>query len=355
MSDGTWKTRGDLLTDVSTATRLEEGPEAVRKMLWLVHRHGNIPVRDVARLAHLPVPVVAAARRELERRGILVRRKGIALSDAGESFVREALGIRSRRAFPSPSGGAEFQVPPDLDPLRATLTEIGRNRPGVDVTLDQSHATPETALRRALLMYENDALEGRDILILGDDDLLSVALGLLRKTLTVGEGAASGRITALDVDRRLVDYISEVSEREGIGLESIPYDLRQPLPEALEARFDVFATDPPYTAEGLELFVSRAVRALRPEKGKQGFISFAHKSPDQMVCVQRKLAEMGLFAKRVMPAFNEYEGAQILAGSSQMIQVVSTSSTHATLTGSYEGPMYTRDLKESPKTRRSGR
>jgi predicted methyltransferase len=204
-------------------------------------------------------------------------------------------------------------------------------------------------------MYENDAVEGRDILVLGDHDLLSVALGLFKRALSAGEGAASGRIAALDVDGRLVDYISKVSEREGIGLESIAHDLRQPLPAELQAGFDVFATDPPYTLEGLKLFVSRAVQALRPGKGKQGFISFAHKSPDQMVSVQRELAEMGLFAKRVMPAFNEYEGAQILAGSSQMIQVVTTSSTRATLMGSYGGPMYTRDLKESPKTRRSGR
>jgi predicted methyltransferase len=238
--------------------------------------------------------------------------------------------------------------------LRQTLAEIGRNRPGVDVTLDQSHATPETALRRALLMYENDAMEGRDILILGDDDLLSVALGLFKSALSAGEGAAPGRIVALDVDGRLVEYISEVSEREGIGLESIAHDLREPLPAELQAAFDVFATDPPYTVEGLEVFVSRAVQALKPEKGKQGFISFAHKSPDQMVRVQRKLAEMGLFAKRVVPAFNQYEGAQILAGSSQMIHLISTSSTRPTLTGSYGGPMYTRDLKESPKTRRSG-
>ena len=51
-----------------------------------------------------------------------------------------------------------------------------RTRPTARLELDQTHCTVETKLRRVLALYEADALEGRRILLLGDDDLVSLAI-----------------------------------------------------------------------------------------------------------------------------------------------------------------------------------
>src|SRR5205823_7540963 len=55
--------------------------------------------------------------------------------------------------------------------LRALADAVPRPR----VELDQCHCTVETKVRRVLAMYEAGALGGRRVLMLGDDDLTSVA------------------------------------------------------------------------------------------------------------------------------------------------------------------------------------
>ena len=63
------------------------------------------------------------------------------------------------------------------------LAEIITGAPSVDVTLDQAPCSPDTAMRRALLMLQNGALEGKRVLLLGDDDSVSIAIGLLGRAL----------------------------------------------------------------------------------------------------------------------------------------------------------------------------
>ena len=54
---------------------------------------------------------------------------------------------------------------------------------------------------------------------------------------------------------------------------------------------------------------------------------------------------MGLAPVEILPDFNRYVGAQMLAGVSQMILTVSTSELKSRVNGVYQGPLYTADLK----------
>ena len=329
--------KSNLLADVAEATRLMEGAEGVRRILRAVFRNGPIPIRELARQCTLPVPVVAAVRGELEKRGLLTRRGGLALTDQGVEAVREHLGLTCREDI---SCGHVVGLPEELADLVEQMSAVCRDRPVVDVTLDQSHATPETALRRAVYLFEHDALEGRDLLFLGDDDLTSIAVGLLSRRL----GCSPGRIVVLECDTRLSQFLSEASPEYG-PISVVEHDLRHPLPEGLPASFDVFFTDPPYTLAGLELFVSRGVSALRPEVGKQGYICFGHRSPQEAARAAGLLVEMGLAPVEVLPGFNSYDGAQLLAGTSQMIRTTSTGVSGPTVTDVHTGPLYTADLR----------
>ncbi len=333
---------GRLLGDVAAAARLAEGPEGVRRVLRAVFTEGAVPIRDLARQVELPVPVVAAVRGELERRGVLERQGGMALTQAGVEAVQRVLGFSCRRRFPRPLYPS---LPADLSGLLDRMGEICEGRPGVDVTLDQSHATPETALRRALYLYEYDALEGRDVLILGDDDLSSLAVGLLSEFL----GLQVRNLVVLECDGRLVDYLRGTAGRAGYPLEARRHDLRQDLPDELVGRFDVFLTDPPYTLEGLDLFVSRGVTGLRSGAGKQGYVCFGHRSPQETAEAVGALTQMGLAPVEIVPDFNRYVGAQVLAGISQMIRTISTSDVRPRIQGPYRGALYTADRKRSRK------
>ena len=323
---------------MATDARLAEGAEGVRRILRTVFMAGQIPIRNVAQEAGLPVPVVAAVRGELEKRGILTRKGGVSLTGEGLSVVQSELGLSCRKRFARPGVPP---IPVVLKDVCGRFADIAERRPEVDVKLDQSHATPETVLRRAVYLYEYDALEGRNLLVLGDDDLTSVAVGLLAQHLEI----VLGQVVVIECDGRLVDFLGVISEREGLPITVIARDLRDDIPSDLCGQMDVFFTDPPYTLPGLSLFVSRGASALAPEVGKQGFVSFGRRSPDETARAIGLLIEMGFAPVEIIPEFNDYVGAQVLGGVSQMIRLVSTGKPQPLVTGTYRGALYTADRK----------
>jgi len=327
-----------VLREVALDARLAEGPEGVRKVLRAIYRSPRpISIGHLARCCQLPVPVTAAIRGELEKRRILSRKGGIVLTEEGSQLVRSQIGLHSVRQFSRtqhPALGEEFAVS-----LRR-MESFCDDRPGVDVKLDQSHATAETALRRAVYLFEHDAIEDRDILILGDDDLTSLAIDLVSEYLDV----QARSILVIECDRRLVDFLDQSKGSDSV-LSLLQHDLRESLPENFKGGFDVFITDPPYTIEGLRLFVSRGVEALRPDVGKQGFICFGNRTPSDMCKAIGSLVDMGLAPVEIVPDFNQYVGAQVLAGVSQMIRTVSTHDLRPEILGEYSGSLYTADRK----------
>jgi predicted methyltransferase len=151
-------------------------------------------------------------------------------------------------------------------------------------------------------------------------------------------------VAVLECDGRLERFLHGLPEDVGPN-RVIAHDLRDPLPPELEGGFDVFFTDPPYTLAGLSLFVSRGVSALRPQVGKQGYVCFGHRSPDESAQVFGLLVQMGLAPVEVLPGFNSYDGAQLLAGSSQMIRTASTGALAPAVPGRFDGPLYTASRK----------
>ena len=330
-----------LLREVANAARLAEGPEGVRRVLRTIIQGGVVPLRDVAHRVGLPVPAVSAVRRELEKRGLLQRGRGIQLTDAGTKLVEGDLGISCRRRFPRPDYPS---LPLDMEEVLRRMGRFCDGRPAVDRTLDQSHATPQTAIRRALYLYENDALEGRDILVLGDDDLTSLAICVVSEFL----GLRTGLIVALEIDSRLVAYLTEAVRGMRHAVDIVQHDLRGPLPADLRAAFDVFFTDPPYTLSGLKLFVSRGLEALGTDAGKQGYVCFGQRTPGDTAEAIGTLAGMGMAPAEIVPDFNRYDGAQVLAGVSQMIRTVAAPRSESVVRGFYRGPLYTADRVSGP-------
>lgn len=329
----------DLLSEVAAASRLAEGREGVRRLLRSILRRGPVPVRELARDLGIPVPVVAAVRGELEKRGLLARGSGIDLTEAGLLFVEEHAGLRCRRRFDLFEATT---LPADLAPAIERLNAIAPRRPPVNVTLDQSHATTETAIRRGLYLYEHDAVEGRRILLIGDDDLTSLAIALSAEVAELGRP----EIIVLDVDNRLVAFLNKEASKEGLPVEAIHHDLRAPIPPALEGGFDTFFTDPPYTLNGLSLFVSRGLEGLSEDGGAGAFVCFGRRAPTDTAAAIGLLAGSGLAPMEIVPTFNEYVGAQLLAGQSQMIRCSYAGGGERPVTGAFDGPLYTADFRK---------
>ena len=324
------------LSELAGKMRLKEGEEAVRRVLREIHRKGKVGTKDLARATRLPTPVAAAIRRELEKAGLVARKGGAVLTDAGREFVEDVLGMVAEN---KETRGSSV-IAPQFEPILEKLREYSSMRPSADPKLDQAHATPETALRRALYMLDGGSLAGRNILFLGDDDLTSVAAGLLK----VAKG-----ITVVDIDARLLDTINGVSEEEDLDIECVLQDLREPLPAKLKGAFDTFLTDPPYTTPGLELFLSRGIQALRWRKTSTAYLAYPDKPPLEMLEAHEAILGMGLYVDELIPRFNMYIGAEILGNTTSMFRLVVTEKARPRVTGPFQEGIYTGELK--PTTR----
>lgn len=331
--------------------RLEEGISVIEQLLLECYMNPGISTKELARTALIPIPTAAAVKRELIKVGAIVQDKGARCSMKGKAWVEEQWGYRGiYKSLYQELMALENADHPKLNNLLAELREIMSLRPHADTQIDQSKCTPETSLRRAMLCLRHQSLIGKQILCVGDDDLVSVSIGLLLQTLFPDGRHTKTTVNVIDIDERFLHYIHDVAEQRRLPIQCIHHDFREPLPAYLQGRFDCFFTDPPYTLQGMSLFVSRGISALRKRKGLPIFLSFAHKSPDYMFTLQREFVRMGITTSATLPRFNEYEGAEIIANRSQMIILKTTERTIPDCTGSFEDALYTGEVKQTMRT-----
>jgi N4-bis(aminopropyl)spermidine synthase len=311
-------------------------------VILAISRTEPVAVRAVSQLAELPVPIVTAICNELRKRGVVDRSRPVRLTEAGrEVFGGGQPGLTAR--CPE-CGGRGVSSPEVAARLTAELSEAAEAAPEAKPELDQTHCTVDTKISRVLAMHEAGALAGTRILLLGDDDLVSVAIarfaGLHEAVSLAGRVR---QLTVVDTDQDVLDCIAAQTADSGLDLRLVRHDLRQPLPADLVGVFDVACTDPPYTVAGAELFLSRAVAALAPGGGQHVFFSFGARRPDDMLRTQQLIAGLGLVLRGLTPNFNEYVGAGVLAGTSHLYHLRTAAGAGPLITGAYDGPLYTAD------------
>ena len=113
-------------------------------------------------------------------------------------------------------------------------------------------AFPDLALK-ASFMYERGDLENRSVLLIGDDDLFGLYLGLL---------GMSRRILVLDIDKRILRFTEQKAGELDLNIETMEFDLSRPLPHQLHNAFDVFVSEPPEGINGMITFMKRGIRSL---------------------------------------------------------------------------------------------
>ncbi len=331
----------EVVTEVATAVGLAEGESGIRDILSAVLAAEPAPVREIARLAELPVPIVAAACNELRRHGIVDSKRPVHLTASGRAAIADVSLAGGVRVTCPECGGRGEIVPPELAGLAAMLQAVSAGTPGAKAELDQTHCTVDTKVGRVLRLQRARALAGQRIVLLGDDDLVSVAVA--HYAALTGSPAAVRRLAVVDADPDILAWIDQQVAGTGTTVETVHHDLRRPLPASLAGGFDVVLTDPPYTVPGARLFLSRAVSALVPEPGRHVFFSFGARRPDETLLVQQAMAEMGLLVRSLTPGFNEYLGAGVLAGTSNLYHLRTVAGARPLIEGDYEGPLYTAD------------
>ena len=179
------------------------------------------------------MPIVAAACNELRKRGVVDTQRPVRLTAAGRAEVEHATGAVALAVTCPGCGGRGIVIPPELAALEASLQAAADGAPGAKAELDQTHCTVATKVARVLRLHEANALAGQRIMLLGDDDLISVAIAELAAWM--GSPGMIRRLAVVDADPDVLAWIRDRAAGTGVAVELIEHDLRQPLPPALRA------------------------------------------------------------------------------------------------------------------------
>ncbi|MEU5993586.1 bis-aminopropyl spermidine synthase family protein [Spirillospora sp. NPDC047418] len=207
--------------------------------------------------------------------------------------------------------------------LAAVAGLIGAAPPPVQA-LDHVPATAETVVKRARFMLDGFDLAGAHVLFVGDHDLTS--LGLF-----AAGGAPGLRASVVDVDERLLEFIDGEAARRGWDVRCHFADLRLGLPAALRESADLVLTDPPYTPEGVQLFVARGLQGMADQHNGRVLLAygFGERQPALGLAVQKALNPLHLAYEAMLPGFNRYVGAQAVGSAAALYVLRPTRRTSA--------------------------
>jgi predicted methyltransferase len=304
-------------------------------------------VKQLSLALFLPVPIISAIKNELKKQGVVETNSGVSLTSRGEETVRSELKIEhvNLQRYLEIIKVKDAQ---ELLVIFPELFEIFEERPEVDVTIDQSKATVETSLKRALYLLQNNELLAGELLCLGDDDLVSVACAFLHQYIFDKQKSAL-QIVVFDKDERILNYIKEVTEKYSLSIQCESHDLLEALPKEVEDKFDCVITDTPYTYQGLNLFIMRSLYCLKDDKLTSIFLSYGRKAPKERLEVQEFLTSNGIIIEAINEQFNVYEGAQIIGGVSDLylLKVVNKEKIK---NEKWTDKIYTRELNQRLRT-----
>jgi predicted methyltransferase len=190
------------------------------------------------------------------------------------------------------------------DRLHALVEHIAA-APAPLPSLDHVPATAETVMRRAVWLDRTYDLTGARVLCIGDHDQTSVALALANSTV---------EIAVVDVDDGVLRHIDSTGAARCLWA-----DLRFRLPDSVRGWADLVVTDPPYTPDGVRLFLARGLQGLRNRD--QGRLVMAYgfgEQPALGLKVQQSIASLHLVYEAILPSFNRYHGAQALGSASDL-------------------------------------
>jgi S-adenosylmethionine decarboxylase proenzyme len=172
-------------------------------------------------------------------------------------------------------------------------------------------------IKKTLFLLKKGDIEGRKIIFLGDDDFISLAVGLTK---------LAQEITVLDIDQRVLNNLSTLAEELSlVNFNVFPHDLREPFPDDLVNKYDVVVMDPPYTIEGLRLFL-------------------------KMQRMQFSILDHGFIINEMIPDFNHYKGASIIGQFSHLYYLQSVRNPASTYNLNLtKGPIYTSEVKSRVK------
>ncbi len=183
---------------------------------------------------------------EIENHRLKLSKKGRALVNSRASLFRAKLC--------SACGGKIFVPEGKFKEIEKAFKKISKHHPPILAEFYQGRIVPSDTVARVAFMHACNDLADKSIALIGDDDLLSIALALTN---------LPERVAVFDIDKRLGDFIERVCKKYRLEIEFCEYDVANPLPKNYVKKFDVFSCEPLETDTGFKAFFARGAACLR--------------------------------------------------------------------------------------------
>jgi N4-bis(aminopropyl)spermidine synthase len=283
-----------LAQQVSNKSKIKVSLKDIERLLGALRKSKN--PWEVIDKSDFPVPAVFESIKALEKRGLVsVLDNGFCLTDDGKNIAKQVHPVEDISCKSCEGRGIILEK---FSEIKNRFLKIQKRRPVPLRKFDQGYVTPGTTLSRFALAYERGDIYGKEIFVLGDDDLISIVLGISR---------LPKRITVVEIDKRLTDFIQETGVKEGFKVEVHTFDLRRSIPSEYKNKYDTFFTDPPETLKAADAFIGRGIATLR-QPGSAGYFGFTRReaSLTKWYELQKMLLKYKIVFTDILHNFNEY-------------------------------------------------
>jgi hypothetical protein len=193
--------------------------------------------------------------------------------------------------------GKGFLLGGNFEEILREFKRIVENRPQPLLEYFQGYMDEFDVVARVAFMHACGDISGKDFILIGDDDLLSVALALTE---------LPSLICVLDIDERLGEFIKHVNNKYGFEIDFKKYDVAEPLPEKFVEKFDVFSSEPLETLSGLTAFVVRGVSCLKSNGVGYFGLTTSEASLSKWLKIQRIITKMNCAITDIIQGFSRY-------------------------------------------------
>lgn len=204
--------------------------------------------------------------------------------------------------------------------IKEIIKKYQKNRLKPDRNLDQFNATIATTVKRVVKLAQNGDLAGKKLAFLGDDDLVSIGVALTHQYK---------KITVFEIDDRLNKLITQISQENNLNIEVIKQDLRQPIDKSHFDKYDLVFTDPPYTKEGINIFLNQAIKLINKNFLGRIYLCYGNsdRAREREIEIQKLILDHNLIIKTKLNQFNKYNGAESIGSQSSLYILDWTPST----------------------------
>lgn len=244
-----------------------------------------------------PLPLVTKLIKLLEDNSLLKISSSIKLTKKGENVLApfgtfQWIDLKCNKCAGRTISSANYKA------AFNKFIKIQKDRPIPKIEYDQGYITPESLFAKIALADSKGDLGNKQILILGDDDLLSIALALTK---------LPAQIIVLEIDTRLIDFISKISNKFKLKIETHQKDLAESFPKEFLNKFDTFFTDPSETITSFNAFIGRGVASLK-KTGGCGYFGLTHREASlyKWNKLQHFILEMNTVVTDIIYNFQDY-------------------------------------------------